>query len=401
MSFAVIHMQKIKGNGVTGMQIHNQREKESDTNTDIKKDQSHLNYDLENENEIDYHEKINSMIEERVDQSQRKVRKDAVKVASFMVTSDKEFFDGIGPREEKRFFETAHKFIGDRYGKENVAYAMVHKDEKTPHMHLGLVPITEDGRLSAKDFFGKKQQLHSLQDDFHSHMKENGFDLERGISSDKKHLDTAKFKLQTTQEKVTGLEKEIKSLHENLEKIRKVEQRIERVDDIDNKVKEGRFSNKITIDKEDFKAFKNVAKTGIATLQQNKILEEKLEDLKTTNSTEIKMLTRDNKIYEKSRNQYMDRNQELLKENSLLKSENKFLKKQYENIKGFVQNFTTHLDKSMKKVAEKFNSKEIYKAFIQDSYNPSMKFGNDEMEKQLTKDKKELQKNNEKENELE
>ncbi|WP_434780990.1 plasmid recombination protein [Bacillus subtilis] len=26
-------------------------------------------------------------------------------------------------------------------------------DEATPHMHVGIVPITEDGRLSAKDFF--------------------------------------------------------------------------------------------------------------------------------------------------------------------------------------------------------------------------------------------------------
>ncbi|AIF45753.1 MobV family relaxase [Virgibacillus sp. SK37] len=311
MSYAVIHMQKVKGNGVTGMQIHNQREKESDTNTDIKKDRSHLNYDLENETPIDYHEKIKAMIDQRVDQSQRKVRKDAVKVASFMITSDKAFFDRIGEREEKRFFETARDFIGEKYGKENIAYAMVHKDEKTPHMHLGLVPITKDNRLSAKDFFGKKQQLHQLQDDFHTHMKENGFDLERGVSSDKKHLETAKFKLQTVQEKT-------KELEENLK-------RIEQIDEFDKKYKEGRFTNRVTMDREDFEAFKGVAKAGIVTLEQNKLLEAKLDDLKASNTFEVQNLQRSLKQAENERNKVMDTNLKLSRENNSLKQRNKKL----------------------------------------------------------------------------
>ena len=40
-------------------------------------------------------------------------------------------------------------------GIENVINATVHMDEATPHMHLGIVPVTEDGRLSAKDIFTK------------------------------------------------------------------------------------------------------------------------------------------------------------------------------------------------------------------------------------------------------
>ncbi|MFB1052261.1 MobV family relaxase [Paraliobacillus sp. JSM ZJ581] len=307
MSYAVLHMKKIKGNGVTGMQIHNQREKESDTNKDIKKDQMHLNYDLENENPIDYHEKIKEMIDERVDQSKRKVRKDAVKVASFMITSDKAFFDRIGEKEEKRFFETARDFIGQKYGKEKIAYAMVHKDEKTPHMHLGLVPITEDNRLSAKDFFGKKQQLHKLQDDFHAHMQEHGFDLERGLSSDSKHLEPAQYKLKTTQDK-------IKALEESLEKI-------EEIDQIDEKVKEGRFTNKVTMNREDFEAFKGVAKAGIVTLEENKLLEGKLDDLRASNTYEVQTLQRQLKQAENERNEFMDRNMQLLKENKQLKKQ--------------------------------------------------------------------------------
>lgn len=52
--------------------------------------------------------------------------------------------------EQKRYFESSLDFIQKRYGKQNTLYAMVHMDEATPHMHIGVMPITEDNRLSAK-----------------------------------------------------------------------------------------------------------------------------------------------------------------------------------------------------------------------------------------------------------
>ncbi|WP_289710197.1 plasmid recombination protein, partial [Peribacillus butanolivorans] len=58
MSFAVIHMKKFKSPDIKGMQIHNQREKESQTNMDIDKERSSLNYDLLNHAPIDYDERI-------------------------------------------------------------------------------------------------------------------------------------------------------------------------------------------------------------------------------------------------------------------------------------------------------------------------------------------------------
>lgn len=115
-----------------------------------------MNYDLINgQKKIDYNEKINMVIEENVT-SGKKIRKDAVRLAEFLITSDKEFFEKISPQDQKRYFETAYEFLADRYGEKNLIYATIHNDEKTPHMHVGFVPVTEDGRLSAKDFFGQK-----------------------------------------------------------------------------------------------------------------------------------------------------------------------------------------------------------------------------------------------------
>lgn len=56
-------------------------------------------------------------------------------------------------------------------------------DEKTPHMHLAFVPLTADGRLSAKEIVGNKKKLSRWQDKFWEHMVKKYPDLERGESA--------------------------------------------------------------------------------------------------------------------------------------------------------------------------------------------------------------------------
>src|SRR5699024_12484434 len=79
------------------------------------------------------------------------------------------------PGEQKRFFEESYKLFSERYGKQNIAYATVHNDEQTPHMHLGVVPM-RDGKLQGKNVFNR-QELLWLQDKFPEHMKKQGFEL--------------------------------------------------------------------------------------------------------------------------------------------------------------------------------------------------------------------------------
>ena len=49
-------------------------------------------------------------------------------------------------------------------------------------MHFEFVPITEDGRLSAKDDVGNKKALASFQDKFNEYVNERGYELEQGTS---------------------------------------------------------------------------------------------------------------------------------------------------------------------------------------------------------------------------
>ncbi|HBL9007992.1 TPA: plasmid recombination protein, partial [Escherichia coli] len=273
MSYAVLHMQKLKQPAIKGIQIHNQREKESQTNGDIDGLRSHLNYDLVNSKPIDYSEKVNKMIEEGVTTG-KAIRKDAVKVASFLVTSDSEYFQKLSEREEKRFFESAYEFFANEYGEKNIAYAMVHKDEKTPHMHVGFVPITEDGRLSAKDFFGKKQQLVKLQDKFHDHMVREGFDLERGVSSDRKHVETAKYKALTFQQ----MEQEAKEKYEQtMGHIQEIDDKTKAIENIEAKKVLGLVGMK----EQDYKSLVDYATNGVVYQQKAEVLQKELDKAKT------------------------------------------------------------------------------------------------------------------------
>ncbi|HDK5063752.1 TPA: plasmid recombination protein [Salmonella enterica] len=200
MSYSIVRVSKVKsGTNTTGIQKHVQRENNNYENEDIDHSKTHLNYDLVNDNKQNF----NNLIEEKIEQNytgKRKIRTDAVKHIDGLITSDSEFFDNQSPEDTKRFFEHAKTFLEQEYGKDNLLYATVHMDEKTPHMHYGVVPITDDGRLSAKEVVGNKKALTEFQDRFNEHVKQRGYNLERGQSrqvTNAKHEQMSQYKQKT------------------------------------------------------------------------------------------------------------------------------------------------------------------------------------------------------------
>lgn len=200
MSYSIIRIEKIKsGTNTTGIQKHVQRENINYENEDIDHSKIHLNYDLVN----DRKQNFNDLIDEKIERNytgKRKIRKDAVKHIDGMITSDNKFFSNQTPADTKRFFEHAKEFLEQEYGKDNLLYATVHMDEKTPHMHFGIVPITKDGRLSAKDVVGNKKALTSFQDRFNEYVNERGYELERGTSrelTNRQHEQVSRYKQKT------------------------------------------------------------------------------------------------------------------------------------------------------------------------------------------------------------
>ena len=190
MGFAVVHMMKIKSGAVGGIQSHNNREHEPKTNPDVDMLRSHENYDLvpcDNYRRA-IKEKMSDLVE-----TGRAVRKDAVVVCNFIVTSDSDTMEALGADRQRAFFEDAVKWFADRYGADRVLNATVHMDENTPHLHIGVMPITQDGRLSAKAIF-TKTELKAIQTEFARDVGAR-YGLERGVEgSERTHLSEARFK---------------------------------------------------------------------------------------------------------------------------------------------------------------------------------------------------------------
>ena len=134
-------------------------------------------------------------------------RKDAVVMNSFVLGSDKTFFDGLAKIEQYNFFSDCYKFFAERYGEENIIAAVVHNDETTPHMHFNLMPITPDGRLCSKQLFDKPQ-LQQLQTNFYESVVKR-WGLQRGKEgSQKKHLSTAEYKAKKIIEQAEAIREE-------------------------------------------------------------------------------------------------------------------------------------------------------------------------------------------------
>jgi len=133
----------------------------------------------------------------RIEAAGCKTRKDSIRFVDTLITASPAFFKGKKRDEIKAFFETAVDFLSRKIGKDNIFAATVHMDEKTPHMHLCFTPITNDGRLSAKEIIGNRVQLTKWQDDFFAHMVKKFPDLERGESASvtgRRHIPTRVFK---------------------------------------------------------------------------------------------------------------------------------------------------------------------------------------------------------------
>lgn len=118
--------------------------------------------------------------------SKKKVRKDAVGAVEFIVSASPEFFfkdlnkekyerltvknnkkeleqiwETLNEEKLKMFNQKVQEWANEQFG-ENVVSAVLHKDEKSPHIHITVVPIV-NGRLSAKEFWRNKEVSRKWQ----------------------------------------------------------------------------------------------------------------------------------------------------------------------------------------------------------------------------------------------
>ena len=194
--YAIMRFKKYKGPEISPIEAHNERTKESyASNPDIDTSRSHLNFHL-----IEPQGRYRTEAEKQIAEAGCRTRKDSIRLVEVLFTASPEFFQGKKKKDVKEFFQEALSFLESRQNPNTIISAVVHMDEKTPHMHLSFVPLTEDGRLSAKDIVGNKKKLTQWQDEFWEHMVEKYPDLERGQSASetgRNHIPPRLFKQMT------------------------------------------------------------------------------------------------------------------------------------------------------------------------------------------------------------
>ena len=174
--YAILRFAKYKGPEIGHIEAHNERTKEKyASNPDVDTSCSHLNFHL-----VTPERKYRAEAKKQIAEAGCRTRSDSVRVVEALVTASPEFFKGKKKSEVKAYFTEALDFIQKYQSKDTIISAVVHMDEKTPHMHLCFVPLTEDKRLSAKEIVGNKKKLTWWQDEFWKHMVEKYPDLERG-----------------------------------------------------------------------------------------------------------------------------------------------------------------------------------------------------------------------------
>lgn len=211
MGYAVLHLEKASGNDA-GMSAHIERTIKPQ-NAD--ESRTHLNKEL-----INFPEGVDNRtqaIQHRIDNAgiSRKIGKNQVRAIRIMLSGTHEDMKDIQEFGNlKHWCDDNIDWLKQTYGAENLVSAVLHMDEKTPHIHATVVPIVVGERRKAKveEQSGKKKykkkskdaarlcaddvmsrtKLKEYQNSYAECMKVYG--LERGIEgSEAKHIGTSEY----------------------------------------------------------------------------------------------------------------------------------------------------------------------------------------------------------------
>jgi len=177
--YAILRFAKYKGPEISRIEAHDERTKETyASNPDVDTSRSHLNYHL-----IQPRNHYRAEAERQIAEAGCRTRSDSVRLVETLITGSPEFFKGKTEKQIKAYFQHALTFLQKHQRPDTFISAVVHMDEKTPHMHVTFVPLTEDNRLTAKEIIGNRKKLTQWQDDYWQHMVAKYPELERGQSA--------------------------------------------------------------------------------------------------------------------------------------------------------------------------------------------------------------------------
>ena len=229
-----------------GIGKHN-LDRKSETNKDIDLSRSHENITLKRctGTYLEMFGHVTEDLKKQHEEQMKKTRKSRQKsfldkingdkadvACEFLMSATPEYFEGKSREEIEEWGRASLEFITKGIGIEekNILHAVVHTDEKTPHMHVVAVPLVKkyDGRrkqdvlaISRKHFIKTREDMAEVQTKYVEHMNKKGFSLERGLEkSDARHLDVARYKVQENQRELAMTEKALLEKKSELHEVR-------------------------------------------------------------------------------------------------------------------------------------------------------------------------------------
>ena len=410
MSYAIVRNEKLTRAEVNGKGTHNDRKAKNHTNKDIDSTKTHLNYYIK-KNELTYTKEFDKYLKEN--NVQGHLRSNSIIMCQMIFTSDQVFFDKIGEKETKRYFDECYKFICNykNLGEKNIISAVVHLDEGVPHMHLMFVPIVhtkdKDGndidKICARDFWKGRDSYRKLQDAYFNHVKSKGFDLERGMfveDTDRKHYTVEEYKKITNYENTKKVLKEIKLEIPEVPNINEISKfSIKRDEKIlkeiikpkDDLIKE-LYKDNLSLHKEISRQSKVVDEAVKYQTERDKILADNEELHNTVKNLEHKYKIKSNNLDFDFNDRKKELEEEFEKKSCNLEYEYKGkyrkLEKENNRLQKIIDKFYETVDKFIVWICHKFGigeSKELIKNFQEETHtfiDPIKQLEHEEREKE-------------------
>ncbi len=223
MSYAIFRSKGIKTlNDLSQIGSHNQRTKDyykSNPNIRIEDSKNNIEliscekkyinkfYEITKEYQKEFNERMKIIRSDRKKSFYEFVNSSKGVVADEMIfTSDEEFFKNMSREDMLKWANESINFVIKDLGykKEQILHAILHLDEKTPHIHLVVIPLVKkfDKRcnkevysISKRMYIKDKIHLSKLQDKYYERLINSGFKLERGEKNTGiKNIETKQFK---------------------------------------------------------------------------------------------------------------------------------------------------------------------------------------------------------------
>lgn len=212
--FCIMRTEKRKRTDITGIQKENTRTA-TEYNNRVRPGMDIFNVVLKESNNW------LQDIDNEIKAAGAKTRSNSVVALDTIYTASPNFFQGKTNQQNDDFFKDCLQFHQEHFG--HIISAVIHYDETTPHLHVVSVPLTKDGRLSARNVIGNKSKMSKTQDSFFEQVG-RGYGLERGMQIDgqekKQHISAQEHELREIKQEIAREKEHLEAIEHSEETAR-------------------------------------------------------------------------------------------------------------------------------------------------------------------------------------